>query len=150
MVRKSGDVKIAENAKVADAKIAETANIASAKIANDAKIAGVDTGLEGLIPEMDRWRVNRMTGVDSWMLPIVLNGVKTHALVDSGASCCLLSKSVYDKMSLTRYRLLEGGKTIRGVGNNTLATIGEMNVEVRLAGQNWPMKMHVSSETEPV
>ena len=84
------------------------------------------------------------------MLPVVLNGVKTHALVDSGASVCLLSKSVYEQMSTTRHRLIAGGKVIRGVGNNTLATIGEMNVDVQVAGKEWPMKMAVSSEKEPV
>lgn len=84
------------------------------------------------------------------MLPVFLNGVKTHALVDSGASCCLLSKAVYDQMATDRSRLIGGGKTIRGVGNHTLATIGEIEVDVTVAGKDWPIKMSVSSEKEPV
>ena len=105
---------------------------------------------EEFIPTLDRWRVSRLKGVDSWMLPVFLNGVKTHALVDSGASCCLLSKAVYDQMPTNRSRLIGGGKTIRGVGNHTLATIGEIEVDVTVAGKDWPIKMSVSSEKEPV
>ena len=84
------------------------------------------------------------------MLPVILNGVKTHALIDSGASCCLLSKSVADLMPRSLFSIKAGGKQIKGVGNGLLQTVGDMSVQVRIAGKDWPMKMAVSSEVEPV
>ena len=47
----------------------------------------------------DRPRLHMLKSVDSWMLPVVINGVPTLALVDSGASATMISRAVYEKMS---------------------------------------------------
>ena len=94
--------------------------------------------------------IRKVQNVDSWVLPVILNGVRTYALIDSGASCCLLSKAVYELMDKSRYPLKSGNRVITGVGGRSLTTLGEMTVQVGIGGKNWPMNMAVSSERETV
>ena len=114
--------------------------------------------IESIIPEKDgacvvddnTILIRKVQNVDSWVLPVILNGVQTYALIDSGASCCLLSKAVYDLMAKSRYRLKSGNRVITGVGGRSLTTLGEMTVQVGIGGKDWPMNMAVSSENETV
>ena len=53
----------------------------------------------------DHPRVGMLKSVDSWMLPVVINGVATLALVDSGASATKISKAVHEKMIPGKYPL---------------------------------------------
>ena len=92
----------------------------------------------------------RIRAVDSWVLPISVNGVKTNALIDSGASCCLLSRGVYEAMSKSNFSIRRGPHKIFGVGNNALDTLGEISAICQIAGSSYPIDMIVSSSYETI
>ena len=61
--------------------------------------------------------------IDSWVLPVCINGVSTHALIDTGAGCCLLSKAVFEGTPKSRYPLTHRPRDLHAVGGLSLQTI---------------------------
>ena len=88
--------------------------------------------------------------VDSWVLPMSVNGIKTHALIDTGAACCLLSKAIYDQMSTSLHPLKTRSHSMYAVGGQTVPTEGDLVCDVAVNGRHYPIDMVVSSENETV
>ena len=99
---------------------------------------------------VDQRKLRRVKPVDSWVLPVTINNVKTYALLDTGAGCSLLSKAVYESMSRSLYPLRVRTKNIAGVGNNTLPTMGDLVCSVTIASCKYPIDMVVSTENEAI
>ena len=92
--------------------------------------------------------VSRMRNADCWILPPTLNGIST-ALIDTGASCSVLSRAIFQAFSATKYPLKEIEPSfIRGVGDTKLPCLGEVHVNVSLGSHRYPIDMLVSSEKE--
>ena len=83
----------------------------------------------------DQPRLNMLKSVDSWMLPVVINGVTTLALVDSGASATMISRAVYEKMTPGRHPLRPTRHdTVTGVGGGKVGLQGEIQAKIRISG----------------
>ena len=85
--------------------------------------------------------------IDSWVLPVIVNNVKTYALLDTGAGCSLLSKAVYEAMSMSLHPIRAHSRDLHGIGNRTIATKGD---PVSKAGKSYAIDMVVSSENEAI
>ena len=84
----------------------------------------------------DQPRLGILKSVDSWMLPVVINGVATLALVDSGASATMISRAVHEKMIPGKYPLRPTRhSTVTGVGGGKVGLQGEIQAEIQIAGQ---------------
>ena len=95
--------------------------------------------------------MHMLKSVDSWMLPVVINGVPTLALVDSGASATMISRAVYEKMSPGVHPLRPTRHpSVTGVGGGKVGLQGEIHAKIQIAGQHWPLDVSVSQRYEPV
>ena len=94
--------------------------------------------------------VRRVTPIDSWVLPVVINGVSTHALLDTGAGCCLLSKAVFEAMPKSRYPITRRARDLQAVGGFDLQTMGDMVCDVVVNGRNFAIDMVVSTVNESI
>ena len=84
-------------------------------------------------------------------MPVTIKGVITGALIDSGASTSVLSKSIYMAMpKQTRYVMRPDDILIRGVGESVMAPLGRLNVDIGRADKLYPIEMVVSSADETV
>ena len=99
---------------------------------------------------MGRNRISQLKPVHSWVLPVVINGVHTNALLDTGAGCCLLSKAVFEPMSRSRHPLNTRPRDINAVGKHILPTIGDLICNVTINGRQFPIEMVVSTENETI
>ena len=91
----------------------------------------------------------RIRAFNGWVLPITINGVTTGALIDSGASTSVLSKSIYLAMPKdNRSALRPDNIRLRGVGNSVMIPLGRMEVDIGIAGKLYPIEMVVSSVDE--
>ena len=79
-----------------------------------------------------------------------VNGIKTHALIDTGAACCLLSKAIYDQMSTSLHPLMTRSRSMYAVGGQTVPTEGDLLCDVNVNGRHYKIDMVVSSENETV
>ena len=80
----------------------------------------------------------------------MVNNVKTYALLDTGAGCSLLSKAVYEAMSMSLHPIRAHSRDLHGIGNRTLATKGDLVSNVVIAGKSYAIDMVVSSENEAI
>ena len=95
-------------------------------------------------------KLRRVKPIDSWVLPVIINGVHTHALLDTGAACCLLSKAVYEAMPRSLHPINSRPRDMKAVGNHTLSTIGDLVCDVTINSKQYPIDMVVSSENESI
>ena len=95
-------------------------------------------------------KLRRVKPIDSWVLPVTRNNVKTYALLDTGAGCCLLSKAVCEGMSKSMHPLNIRGRDMHGVGNHTLPTMGDLVCDVTIAGKSYQIDMVVSTQNEAI
>ncbi len=72
------------------------------------------------------------------------------ALIDSEASSCLISKSVFLKMNADRYPLKSGPRTVRGIGNNHLTLLGQMWSDIEIGGAQYGIDAIISSSDENI
>ena len=98
----------------------------------------------------DKRNMRRVKPIDSWVLPVTINGIQTFALIDTGAGCSLLSKAIYESMSTSLYPIRQRERDIHGVGQTTIPTIGDLVCNVTIAGHHYPIDMVVSSEYEAI
>ena len=94
--------------------------------------------------------IRRVKPIDSWVLPVCINGVSTHALIDTGAGCCLLSKAVFEGMPKSRYPLTHCPRDLHAVGGLSLQTIGDLLCDVIVNGKQYAIDMVVSTENETI
>ena len=80
--------------------------------------------------------IRRVKPIDSWVVPVCINGVATHALIDTGAGCCLLSKAVCEGMPKSRYPLTHRPRDLHAVGGLSLQTIGDLLCDVVVNGKH--------------
>ena len=109
----------------------------------DSQYAGRDSAVEAAT-------VSRVRSLNGWILPVTLNGVRTSALIDTGASTSVLSKSIYQAMPVsTRSAVQADHQIIRGVGNVSMIPIGRMQVDIGIEGSGtYPLEMVVSNANE--
>ena len=88
--------------------------------------------------------------VDSWMLPIKVNGVTALALVDSGASATMISQAVFEKMTPGSYPIIPSAHKVTGVGGQRVGLLGEVHAEIQIAEKLWNMDVSLSERYEPV
>ena len=94
--------------------------------------------------------MRRVKPIDSWVLPVTINGVQTYDLLDTDAGCSLLSKAVFEAMSTSMYPIRQRGRDMHGVGNSTLPTIGDLVCNVTIAGRHYQIDMVVSTQNEAI
>jgi predicted aspartyl protease len=96
--------------------------------------------------------VKRASRLNGCTLPVQLNGVTTRALVDTGATHCLVSRSVFDAMEPGIRKLLrtESPPTIRGIGGLTMSALGILTVCVKIYDHEWPIDMVIQPGDEIV
>ena len=88
---------------------------------------------------------------DSWMLPVVINEIPVLALVDTGASVTMISRTVYESMNREKYPLLcSEQSSVSGVGGGKVGLMGSIKGEFQIAGGTWPLEVYVSQRQEPV
>ena len=103
----------------------------------------------GQSPSTRSAQLARVRALNGWILPVVINGVATGALIDSGASTSVLSKSVYRAMpNSARSAVRADHEIIRGVGDSVMTPLGRMRVELEIKGVIYPLEMVVSSGDE--
>ena len=95
-------------------------------------------------------KLRRVKPIDSWVLPVTINGVQTFALLDTGAACCLLSKAVFEAMPRSLHHLANYPRDMKAVGNHTLSTLGDLVCDVVIQSKNYTIDMVVSSENESI
>ena len=95
-------------------------------------------------------KLRRVKPIDSWVLPVTINGVQTYALLDTGAACCLLSKSVFEAMPRSLHPINSRPRDMKAVGNHTLSTIGDLVCDVTINSKHYAIDMVVSSENETI
>ena len=98
----------------------------------------------------DKRNMRRVKPIDSWVLPVTINGIQTFALVDTGAGCNLLSKAIFDSMPASLYPIRQRQRDIQGIGQTTIPTLGDLICNVTIAGHHYPIDMVVSSEHEAI
>ena len=92
---------------------------------------------------------SRVRAFNGWILPVTINGVVTGALIYSGASTSVLSKSIYLAMTKDhRANLQPDNIRLKGVGNHIMIPLGRMEVEIGVSGNVYPLEMVVSSADE--
>ena len=94
--------------------------------------------------------IRRVKPIDSWVLPVKINGVPTHALIDTGAGCCLLSKAVFEAMPKSRYPIKHRPRDLHAVGGLSLKTIGDLVCDVVVNGRQYAIDMVVSTQNESI
>ena len=96
-------------------------------------------------------RLGMVKSVDSWMLPIKVNGVTALALVDSGASATMISRAIYEKMAPGHYPIVPcEHMEVTGVGGQKVKLLGEVQSEIQIAGGRWKIDVSLSERYEPV
>ena len=95
-------------------------------------------------------RVCRIQAMESWACPLRLNGIKTAAILDTGASISLMSRAVYEQMPKSMCYPRQGPKVLRAAGNHALTTLGSVLCDVTIAGHHYPWEIYVSTENETV
>jgi hypothetical protein len=88
-----------------------------------------------------------LTPGDGWMLPVCIEGVYTAALIDTGSSVSLMSPRIYELMKLKgRGTFRKTRRRISTVGNESFTPIGQMEVQMEVANQKWPINMLVMTD----
>ena len=84
------------------------------------------------------------------MIPVKLNRVAARALIDTGASACLLSRSVYEAMGDDYRAKLDRADqpALQAVGGAMINILGSLCVDVNIRGHDFPIKMYVSATDE--
>ena len=101
-------------------------------------------------PSTNLNKLRKVKPIDSWVLPVNINGVQTFALLDTGAACCLLSKAVFEAMPRSQHPINSRPRDMTAVGNHTLTTIGDLVCDVTINSRHYPVDMVVSSQNESI
>ena len=77
-------------------------------------------------------------------LSILVGGKKTNALLDTGASICVASKSLLSKTKHANDPLREANHpNVRGVTGNSLEVLGMLDVEIEIGGSKFIHPVHI-------
>ncbi len=82
-----------------------------------------------------------------WLIPVPVEGVKTLALIDTGASVTMIGRPLYEKIQkLQPLRLkMQEMPRLKGLGGNPVSTLGSTEVDVDKGGGTYKATVMVSA-----
>ncbi len=85
-----------------------------------------------------------------WLIPITVEGIKTLALIDTGASVSMMGRPLYHKVQQVSQMRLETQDTprLKGVGGNPVPTLGHADVQVGIGDGVYKATLVVSARRE--
>ncbi len=85
-----------------------------------------------------------------WLIPVAVEGVKTLALIDTGASVTMMGRPLYEKIQKIRPLRLQTHEMPRleGVGGNPVPTLGSTEVGVDIGAGTYKATVMVSARKE--
>ncbi len=85
-----------------------------------------------------------------WLLPITVEGVKTLALIATGASVSMLGRPLYQKIKQLKQLTLQTQETpwLEGVGGHPVPTLGHAEVEVGVGTGKYKAAVVVRPKTK--
>ncbi len=85
-----------------------------------------------------------------WLIPITVEGIKTLALIDTGASMSMMGRHLYQKVQQVSQMRLQTQDTPRleGVGGNPVPTLGHADVQVGIGDGVYKATVVVSARSE--
>ncbi len=85
-----------------------------------------------------------------WLIPITVKGIRTVALIDTGASMSMMGLPLFQKVQQVSWMRLQTHETpwVEGVGSNPVPTLGQAEVEVGIGDGMYKATVVVGARKE--
>ena len=84
---------------------------------------------------------------DTRYVSVVVNGLPTNLLVDTGATVSLLSKAVFDTMGKTDDTIMQVKGDVLSTNGSPLQVLGKTSVELKLTDKSWVQDVIIADLT---
>ncbi len=85
-----------------------------------------------------------------WLIPITINQISTLALLDTGATCTMIGRLLYETLQAVQPLKLKKDSDLRleVIGEGTAPTLGTATVQIGIAGGSYEQEVIVSANRE--
>ncbi len=85
-----------------------------------------------------------------WLIPVTINQVATMVLLDTGATCTMIGRPLYETLQAARPLKVRQDENLRleGIGGGAAPMLGTATVQIGIAGGSYEHEIVISANRE--